>query len=108
MDEYTKRLLRLAISGHPIAMDTVWDAVGPNGIGGWWDDGRSQETYHLALALMIKDPDIRRFRVGEVITRIADAYLGENAETVLRVLMKDNAVLPQEIVRLRNSAIGHI
>ncbi len=89
MNECAKKLLKLATSGDPIAADTVWDAVGRNAIEDGWAGEQSRETLHLALALLIKDPAIRNYQVGKVITRIADAYLAQNAKTALRILIGD-------------------
>jgi hypothetical protein len=92
MNEHAKKLLKLAINGNPIAADTVWDSVGRNAIEDGWIGGRSQETLYLALALLIKDPAIRSYQVGKVITHIADAYLAQNAKTALCALIGDGDV----------------
>lgn len=81
-DENVRRLLRSAVAGEPWAVEALWDAVSQDAVEDWLDGGRLRESQRLAIALLIRDPDIRRRRLGEVVESLAFPYLERWAETI--------------------------
>lgn len=76
MDEKVRRLLRAAVGGEPWAIEALWNAVSQEAVEDWLDGGRLRESQRLAIALLIRDPDTRRRRLGEVVEGLALPHLG--------------------------------